>query len=122
MMHFLQLIRELAKARGPRLQRLQRLSNREMVCCLVDPCLSLRATFSAIFGLKYKNLAIFQMFKFPVSFATEEEKTDLSMDVLIEVQCSTKDLKRAIEHLSPPTNNVRDSKSLLLSWETCILV
>ena len=30
---------------------------------------------------------------------------------------STKDLKRATGHFSPPTNNVRDLKSLLLSWK-----
>ena len=35
---------------------------------------------------------------------------------------STKDLKRTTEHLSPLTNSVRDLKSLLLSWKTCILV
>ena len=45
------------------------------------------------------------------------------MDVLIEV-FATQELgsKRATGHLSPTTNNVRDLKSLLLSWKTCILV
>ena len=56
-----------------------------------------------------------QKFKFTVSFATEVEKTDHRMDVLIEV-FAPQDLKRANGHLSPPTNlNVRDLKSLLLS-------
>ena len=35
---------------------------------------------------------------------------------------STKNLKRATGHLSPPTDNVRGLKSLLLWWETCIFV
>ena len=62
------------------------------------------------------------MFKFSVSFATEVEKNRPSHG-----QCfnsgprSTKDLKRATGHLSPPTNNVRDLKSLLLSWKTSTL-
>ena len=50
-----------------------------------------------------------QVFKFSVSFAIEVEKNRPSHG-----QCfnkgprSTKDLKRATGHLSPPTNNVRD--------------
>ena len=63
------------------------------------------------------------MFKFSVSFATEvEKKTDHRIDVLIGVIAPGKDSKRATGHLSSPTNNVRDLKSLLLSWKTCILV
>ena len=63
-----------------------------------------------------------QVFKFSVSFAIEVEKNRPSHG-----QCfnkgprSTKDLKRASGHLSLSTNNVRDLKSLLLSWN-CILV
>ena len=41
--------------------------------------------------------------------------------VLIEAFPRKKDLKRATRHLSPPTNNVRDLKSLLLSWKTSTL-
>ena len=46
---------------------------------------------------------------------------DVKFSVGIHLR-STKDLKRASGHLSPPTNNVRDLKSVLLSWKTCILV
>ena len=59
------------------------------------------------------------MFKFTVSFATEVEKTDRPVECVNE---GFKDSKRATGHLSPPTSNVRDLKSLLLSWKTCILV
>ena len=64
------------------------------------------------------------LFKFSISFATEVEKKNRPS----HGQCfnrglrSTKDLKRASGHLSLSTNNVRDLKSLLLSWKTCILV
>ena len=44
------------------------------------------------------------------------------MGVLIEVFTPQNNSKTATGHLSPPTNNVRDLKSLLLSWKTCILV
>ena len=66
------------------------------------------------------------LFKFSVSFATEVGKKKKNRPS--HGQCfnrglrSTKDLKRASGHLSPPTNNVRDLKSLLLSWKTCVLV
>ena len=63
-----------------------------------------------------------QMFKFSVSFATEVEKNRPSHGCFNRGLRSTKDSKRATGHLSPPTNNVRDLKSLLLSWKTCILV
>ena len=43
------------------------------------------------------------------------------MGVLIEVFTPQNNSKTATGHLSPPTNNVRDLKSLLLSWN-CILV
>ena len=59
------------------------------------------------------------MFKFTVSFATEVEKTDRPVEC---VNGGFKDSKRATGHLSSPTSNVRDLKSLLLSWKTCILV
>ena len=63
------------------------------------------------------------MNRISVLFATEvEKKTDHCIDVLIEVFAPQKTQKRATGHLSPPTNNVRDLKSLLLSWKTCILV
>ena len=60
------------------------------------------------YGIFAHWFSLNQIFKFSVSFATEVR--------------STKDLKRATGHLSPPTNNRRDMKSLLLSWKTCILV
>ena len=47
------------------------------------------------------------------------------MDVLIEVfapQKTQREQPVGTGHLSPPINNVRDLKSLLLSWKTCILV
>ena len=75
------------------------------------------------YGIFAHWFSLDQMFKFSVSFATEVEKNRPSHG-----QCfnrglrSTKDLKRATGHLSPPTNNLRDLKSLLLSWKTCILV
>ena len=65
-----------------------------------------------------------QMFKFSVSFAAEVEKKNKTKQNRPSHECfkrglrSTKDLKRATGHLSPLTNNVRDLKSLLLSWET----
>ena len=64
-----------------------------------------------------------QMIKFSVSFATEVGKNRPTHG-----QCfnrgprSIKDLKRANVHLSPPTNDVRDLKSLLSLWKTSILV
>ena len=59
-----------------------------------------------------------------VSFSATvvEKKTDHRMGVLIEVFTPQNNSKTATGHLSPPTNNVRDLKSLLLSWKTCILV
>ena len=62
------------------------------------------------------------MFKFSVSFATEVEKNRPLHGCFNRGLRSTKDSKRATGHLSSPTNNVRDLKSLLLSWKTCILV
>ena len=62
------------------------------------------------------------MFKFSVSFATEVEKNRPSHGCFNRGLRSTKYSQRATGHLSPPTNNVRDLKSLLLSWKTCILV
>ena len=60
-----------------------------------------------------------QMFKFSVSFAIEVEKKNRpSHECFNRGLRSTKDLKRATGQLSPPTNNVRDLKSLLLSWKT----
>ena len=63
-----------------------------------------------------------QMFKFTVSFATEVKKDRPSHGCFNRGLRCTKDSKRATGHPSPPTNNVRDLKSLLLSWKTCILV
>ena len=62
------------------------------------------------------------MFKSSVSVATEVERNGPSHGCFNKVLRSTKDLKRAAGHLSSPKNNVRDLKSLLLSWKTCILV
>ena len=62
------------------------------------------------YGIFAHWFSLDQMFKFSVSFATEvEKKTDHRMNFLIEVFA---------RHLSPLTNNVRDLKSLLLSWKT----
>ena len=75
------------------------------------------------YGIFAHWFSLNQMFKFSVSFATEVEKNRPSHG-----QCfnrglrSTKDLNRATGHLSRPTKNVRDLKSLLLSWKTCILI
>ena len=74
------------------------------------------------YGIFAHWFSLDQMFKFSVSFATKVEKTDHRMDVFNRDLRSTKDSKRATGHLSPPTNNVRDLKSLLLSWKTCILM
>ena len=63
-----------------------------------------------------------QMFKFSVGFATEVEKNRPSQECFNRDLRSTKDSKRATGHLSLPTNNVRNLKSLFLSWKTCILV
>ena len=57
------------------------------------------------------------MFKFSVSFATEVEKNRPSHGCFNRGLRSTKDSKRATGHLSPPTNNVRDLKSLLYIME-----
>ena len=46
-----------------------------------------------------------QMFKFSVSFATEVERNRPSHGCFNRGLCSTKDLKRATGHLSPPTKN-----------------
>ena len=63
-----------------------------------------------------------QMFKFSVSFAAEVEGYRPSHGCFNRGLRSIKDLKGATGHLSPPTNNVGDLKSPLLSWKTCILV
>ena len=65
-----------------------------------------------------------QMFKFSVSLASDVEKNRPSHGCFsrgLRSKKRTKDSKRATGHLSPLTNNVRDLKSLLLSWKTCIL-
>ena len=84
---------------------------------------------STTYGFHYVSYGMFahwfslnQMFKFSVSFATEVEKNRPSHGCFNRGLRSTKDSKRATGHFSPPTNNVRDLKSLLLSWKTCILV
>ena len=59
-----------------------------------------------------------ELFKFSVSFATEVERNRQSHECFKRGLRSTKDLKRANGHLSSPTNNARDLKSLLLSWKT----
>ena len=60
-----------------------------------------------------------QLLKFSVSFATEVEKKNRpSRGCFNRGLQSTKDLKRATVHLSPPRNNVRDLKSQLLSGKT----
>ena len=74
------------------------------------------------YGIFAHWFSLDQMFKFSVSFATEVEKNRPSHGCFNRGLRSTKDSKRATGHLSPPTNNVRDLKSLLLSWKTCILV
>ena len=56
-----------------------------------------------------------QMFKFSVYFAIEVEKNRPLHGCFNRGLRSTKDLKRATGHLTPPTNNVRDFKSLLPS-------
>ena len=59
------------------------------------------------------------MFKISVSFATEVEKKNRpSHGCFNRGLRTTKDLKRVTGHLSPPSSNVRDLKSLLLSWKT----
>ena len=58
------------------------------------------------YGIFAHWFSLNQMFKCLVSFATEVS--------------STKDLKRATGHLSPPTNNVRDLQSLSFSWNLFI--
>ena len=78
----------------------------------------------------YVNYGIFthwfsldQMFKFSVSCATEVEKKNRPSHGCFNRDLrSTEDSKRATGHLSPPTNKVRDLKSLSLSCKTCILV
>ena len=54
-----------------------------------------------------------QMFKFSVSFATEVEKNRPLHGCFNRGLRYTKVSKRATGHLSPPTNNVHDLKSLL---------
>ena len=54
-----------------------------------------------------------QMFKFSVSFATEVEKNRPLHGCFNRGVRYTKVSKRATGHLSPPTNNAHDLKSLL---------
>ena len=74
------------------------------------------------YGIFAHWFSLDQMFKFSVSFATEVEKNRPSHGCFNRGLLSTKDSKTATGHLSPPTNNVSDLKSLLLSSKTCILV
>ena len=67
------------------------------------------------YGIFAYWLSLNQVFKFAVSFATEVEKSRLLHGCFNRGLRSTKDLKRATGRLSPPTNYVRDLKSLLLS-------
>ena len=68
------------------------------------------------------GVSLNQLFKFSVSFAIEVERSRPLHECFNTGLRSTKDLKTATGHLSPPTNNIRDLKLLLLSWKTCILV
>ena len=54
------------------------------------------------------------MFKFMVSFATEVEKNRPSHGCFNRGLRSTKDSKGATGHLSPPTNDVSDLKSVVI--------
>ena len=74
------------------------------------------------YGIFADRFSLNQIFKFSVSFATEEERNRPSHGCFNRGLCSTKDLKRATGPLSPPTKEWRDLKSLLLSWKTCIRV
>ena len=66
------------------------------------------------YGIFAHWFSLDQMFKFSVLFATEVEKNRPSQGCFNSGLRSTKDSKRATGHLPPPTNNVRDLKSLLL--------
>ena len=74
------------------------------------------------YGIFAHWFSLNQIFKFSVSFATEEERNRPSHGCFNRGLCSTKELKRATGPLSPPTKEWRDLKSLLLSWKTCIRV
>ena len=81
------------------------------------------STSYGYYGIFTHWFSLNTIFKFSVLFATEVEKNRPSHGQCFnKVLRSTKDLKRATGHLSPPTNNARDLKSQLLSWKTCILV
>ena len=67
------------------------------------------------YGIFAHWFSLNQMFKFSVSFATEVERNRPSHRCFNRGLCSTKDLKRATGHLSPPNKEWRDLKSLLLS-------
>ena len=75
-----------------------------------------------IYDLPYLNTYKLMSSLGSVSFATEVEKNRPSHGRFNRGLRSTKDSKKATRHFSPPTNSVRDLKSLLLSWKACILV
>ena len=75
-----------------------------------------------IFALWF-SLNKMYVIKFSVSFHTDQiELKNHAIACYNRSLRSTKNVKRATGHLSPPTDNIRGLKSLLVWWKNCIFV